>query len=201
MKKEYMSIPFFLCNLLISCYLTHLINSLQLKLKLYKTITIFMNYNHKIFTEDTQTIAQNYGLMCDVIKIMTLCDGHAPAGSCCGKNNTQIVNKFISNKKNYMTTMEQIEKRLIKTTKPGILYISPLKRMINIEMLSDQEIIKYTENGYISRDRFDWSMYEAKQTESLKPMKPVEVTEPVEPMEVIEPTETKAKSTKKGKKK
>lgn len=97
--------------------------------------------------------------------------------------------------------MENIEKRLITTTKPGILYISPLKRMINIEMLSDQEIIKYTENGYISRDRFDWSMYEAKQTEPLKPMKPVEVTEPVEPMEVIEPTETKAKSTKKGKKK
>ena len=163
-----------------------------------------MNYNQKIFTEDAQTIAQNYGLMCDVIKIMTLCDGHAPVGACCGKNNTQIVNKFISNKKNYMTTMEQIEKRLIKTTKPGILYISPLKRMINIEMLSDQEIIKYTENGYISRDRFDWSMYEAetaKQTEPVEPMKPVEVTEPVEPMEVVEPTETKAKSTKKGKKK
>ena len=160
-----------------------------------------MNYNQKIFTEDAQTIAQNYGLMCDVIKIMTLCDGHQPTGACCGKNNTQIVNKFFYNKKNYMTTMEQIEKRLIKTTKPGILYISPLKRMINIEMLSDQEIIKYTENGYISRDRFDWSMYEAKQTESLKPMKPVEVTEPVEPMEVVEPTKTQAKSTKKGKKK
>ena len=159
-----------------------------------------MNYNQKIFTEDAQTIVNNYGLMSDVIKIMTLCDGVTPAGSCCGKNNIQIANKFITNKKNYMTAMEQIEKRLIKTTKPGILYISPLKRMINIEMLSDQEIIKYTENGYISRDRFDWSMYEAetvKQTESLKPMNPVEVAEPVEPMEVIEPTKTKAKGKKK----
>ena len=158
-----------------------------------------MNYNHKIFTEDAQTIVNNYGLMRDVIKIMTLCDGHQPAGACCGKNNTQIVNKFISNKKNYMTTMEQIEKRLIKTTKPGILYISPLKRMINIEMLSDQEIIKYTENGYISRDRFDWSMYEAETAKQTEPMKPVEVAEPVEPMEVIEPTKTKAKGKKNNK--
>lgn len=181
-----------------------------------------MNYNHKIFTEDAQTIAQNYGLMSDVIKIMTLCDGHAPTGSCCGKNNQQIANKFISNKEKYMLIMENIEKRLITTTKPGILYISPLKRMINLEMLSDQEIIKYTENGYISKDRFDWSEYDAKKAEPAKqtepaepvevvepaepveveePAEPVEVAEPVEPMEVIEPTETKAKSTKKGKKK
>ena len=113
--------------------------------------------------------------------------------------------------------MENIEKRLIKTIKPGILYISPLKRMINLEMLTDQEIVKYVGNGYISKDRFDWSEYDAKKAEPAKqtepaepvevvePVEPVEVVEPVEPVEVVEPVEPvakpKAKSTKKGKKK
>ena len=118
-----------------------------------------MNYNQKIFTEDIQTLVNSYGLLHDVIKVMTLCDGVAPSGACCGKNNVQIANKFINNKKNYMMTMKQIEQRKIKTIKSGIIYISPLKKMVNLNVISDAEIVKYVENGYISKDRFDWKGY------------------------------------------
>ncbi len=170
-----------------------------------------MNYNPKIFTEDTQTIVKNYGLMSDVIKVMTLCDGIAPAGSCCGKNNIQIANKFITNKKNYKLIMEKIEKRLIKTIKPGIIYISPLKRMVNLDTLTDQEIVKFTKKGYISKDRFDWKAYEvekAKQAEKIvvdpeiiEPQDEPQVEETPENTEVETPTvETKPKKGKKSSK-
>jgi len=141
-----------------------------------------MNYNQKIFTEDAQTLANSYGLLHDVIKVMTLCDGVAPSGACCGKNNIQIANKFINNKKNYMTTMKQIEQRKIKTIKPGIIYISPLKKMINLNVISDAEIVKYVEKGYISKDRFDWKAYDT--TKKATPEK-VEEPEPEKVEEII----------------
>lgn len=141
-----------------------------------------MNYNQKIFTEDTQTLANSYGLLHDVIKVMTLCDGVAPSGACCGKNNAQIANKFINNKKNYMMTMKQIEQRKIKTIKSGIIYISPLKKMVNLNVISDAEIVKYVEKGYISKDRFDWGEYGA--TKKSAPEK-IEEPEPEKSEEII----------------
>lgn len=134
-----------------------------------------MNYNQKIFTEDTQTLVNSYGLLHDVIKVMTLCDGVTPLGACCGKNNVQIVNKFINNKKNYMMTMKQIEQRKIKTIKSGIIYISPLKKMVNLNVISDAEIVKYVEKGYISKDRFDWKEYDATKKVVTVIEKPVTV--------------------------
>lgn len=167
-----------------------------------------MNYNQKIFTEDTQTLANSYGLLHDVIKVMTLCDGVAPSGACCGKNNAQIANKFINNKKNYMMTMKQIEQRKIKTIKSGIIYISPLKKMVNLDVISDAEIVKYVEKGYISKDRFDWKEYDAtkkatpEETEKPEPIKEEEL-EKVEEKSVEEtkeiPQKAEQKSNRKGK--
>lgn len=127
-----------------------------------------MSINKKIFTETAETIAANYGLMQDVIKVMTKCDGVAPVGACCGKNNLNIAEKFISNIKKYKDIMEQIDKRTIKPIKSGIVYISPIKKMINISLLTDSEIVKYVDKGYLRKDRFDWSEYE-KQKATTEP--------------------------------
>ena len=173
-----------------------------------------MNYNQKIFTEDTQTLANSYGLLHDVIKVMTLCDGVAPSGACCGKNNAQIANKFINNKKNYMMTMKQIEQRKIKTIKSGIIYISPLKKMVNLDVISDAEIVKYVEKGYISKDRFDWREYDItkkstpEKIEESEPEKVGELEKAEEPEKVEEksveetkeiPQKAEQKSNRKGK--
>ena len=131
-----------------------------------------MNINPKIFTANGPELA-SYALFHDMIKVMKATDGVEPAGACCGRNIKPIVNSFLNNKQKYIDFMENINTRLIKPLKKGMVYISPIKKMLNYELMTDNEITLYVKKGYLSDKIFDWTEYNNAQ-------KSVEVETPVE---------------------
>ena len=131
-----------------------------------------ININHKIFTANDDELA-TYALFHDMVKIMKAVDGAEPTGACCGRNTKQIVNSFLNNKQKYVDFMENINTRLIKPLKKGVVYISPMKKMLNYDLMTDNEITLYVKKGYLSAKIFDWTEYN-------KAQKPVEVESPAE---------------------
>ena len=140
-----------------------------------------MNINPKIFTASGAELA-SYTLFHDMVKIMKATDGVEPAGACCGRNTKQIINSFLNNKQKYFNFMENINKRLIKPLRKGVVYISPMKKMLNYELMTDNEILLCVKKGYLSDKIFDWTEYDNVQ-------KSVEVETPVEESPVETPVE------------
>ena len=146
-----------------------------------------MNINPKIFTANGEELS-SYALFHDMVKIMKAADGVEPAGACCGRNTKQIINLFISNKQKYVDFMENINTRLIKPLRKGTVYISPMKKMLNYELMTDNEIILCVKKGYLSTKIFDWTEYN-------KVQKPVEDETPVEsPVEPVTEETTAAET-------
>ena len=141
-----------------------------------------MNINPKIFTASEAELV-SYALFHDMVKIMKAADGVEPAGACCGRNTKQIVNSFLNNKQKYFDFMKNINERLIKPLKKGTVYISPMKKMLNYELMTDNEILLYVKKGYLSDKIFDWTEYNnvqkpiAEETPAVET--PVEVEIPV----------------------
>ena len=144
-----------------------------------------MNINPKIFTATAEELT-SYALFHDMVKIMKAADGVEPAGACCGRNTKQIINLFINNKQKYCNFMENINKRLIKPLRKGVVYISPIKKMLSYELMTDKEIILCVKKGYLSKHLFDWTEYEKVRDE--EPVKPT-VDESREEFPVGSPTE------------
>lgn len=144
-----------------------------------------MNINPKIFTADGEELA-SYALFHDLVKIMKASDGVEPAGACCGRNTKQIINSFLKNKQKYIDFMENINTRLIKPLRKGVVYISPMKKMLNYELMTDNEIILCVKKGYLSDKIFDWTEYEKVRDE--EPVKPT-VDESQEEFPVGSPVE------------
>ena len=117
-----------------------------------------MNINPKIFTANEEELA-SYSLFHDMIKVMKASDGVEPAGACCGRNTKQIVSSFLNNKQKYFDFMKNINERLIKPLKKGVVYISPMKKMLNYELMTDNEILISVKKGYLSDKIFDWTEY------------------------------------------
>ena len=153
-----------------------------------------ININHKIFTANDDELA-TYALFHDMVKIMKAVDGAEPTGACCGRNTKKIVNSFLNNKQKYVDFMENINTRLIKPLKKGVVYISPMKKMLNYDLMTDNEILLYVKKGYLSTKIFDWTEYN-------KTQKPVEVEIPVteSPAEEETPVEKPKRSSKRGSK-
>lgn len=144
-----------------------------------------MNINPKIFTVNGEELS-SYALFHDMIKVMKAADGVEPAGACCGRNTKQIVNSFLYNKQKYVDFMENINTRLIKPLKKGIVYISPMKKMLNYELMTDKEILLCVKKGYLSDKIFDWTEYNNVQ-------KPIAEETPAEEIPVAEsPAESPA---------
>ena len=160
-----------------------------------------MNINPKIFTANGEELA-TYALFHDMVKIMRATDGVEPAGACCGRNTKQIINSFMNSKQKYVNFMKNINTRLIKPLRKGIVYISPMKKMLNYELLTDNEIILCVKKGYLSEKIFDWTEYNkaqksvAKETPAAEPI--AEETPVVEPIAVEIPVEKPKRSAKKG---
>lgn len=131
-----------------------------------------MNINPKIFTANEAELS-SYALFHDMIKVVKAADGVEPSGACCGRNTKQIVNSFLNNKQKYFNFMENINTRLIKPLRKGVVYISPMKKMLNYELMTDNEIILCVKKGYLSDKIFDWTEYN-------KAQKSVEVETPAE---------------------
>ena len=147
-----------------------------------------MNINPKIFTANGEELT-SYALFHDMIKIMKASDGVEPTGACCGRNTKQIINLFLNNKQKYFNFMENINKRLIKPLRKGIVYINPMKKMLNYELMTDEEIILCVKKGYLSDKIFDWTEYN-------KTQKPTEEETPiVEPIVEESPAETLVEET------
>lgn len=165
-----------------------------------------MNINHKIFAATEEELT-TYALFHDMIKVMKAADGVEPAGACCGRNIKPIVNFFLYNKQKYVDFMENINTRLIKPLRKGVVYISPIKKMLNYELMTDNEITLYVKKGYLPDNAFDWTEYN-------KAQKPVEEEIPVaespaveeespaeeEPIAEETPVEKPKRSTKRGSK-
>ena len=163
-----------------------------------------ININHKIFTANDDELA-SYALFHDMIKIMRATDGVEPAGACCGRNTKQIVNSFLNNKQKYFDFMKNINERLIKPLRKGTVYISPIKKMLNYEFMTDNEITLYVKKGYLPDNAFDWTEYNKAQkpVEDETPVEsPAEVETPVaeSPAEEETPVEKPKRSTKRGSK-
>ena len=117
-----------------------------------------MNINPKIFTANGEELA-SYALFHDMIKIMKAADGVEPVGACCGRNTKQIISLFLNNKQKYVDFMKNINERLIKPLRKGTVYINPIKKMLNYELMTDNEILLYVKKGYLSTKIFDWTEY------------------------------------------
>ena len=163
-----------------------------------------ININHKIFTANDDELA-SYALFHDMVKIMKAADGVEPAGACCGRNTKQIINLFISNKQKYFDFMENINTRLITPLRNGTVYISPMKKMLNYELMTDNEIILCVKKGYLPDNAFDWTEYNnvqksiVKETPVESPVEPIaEETPAVEPTAAETPVEKPKRSAKKG---
>ena len=131
-----------------------------------------MNINPKIFTVNGEELA-SYALFHDMVKVMKAADGVEPAGACCGRNTKQIVNSFLNNKQKYVDFMENIRKRLITPLRKGLVYVNPMKQMLNYELMTDNEILLCVKKGYLSEKIFDWTKYNNVQ-------KPIAEETPVE---------------------
>ena len=146
---------------------------------------VIMNINPKIFTASGEELA-SFAPFHDMIKVMKAADGIEPAGACCGRNTKQIINSFILNKQKYFDFMKNINTRLIKPLRKGVVYVNPIKKMLNYEFMTDNEILLCVKKGYLSDKIFDWTEYN-------KAQKPVEdetpVVESVEETPVVESVE------------
>ena len=176
-----------------------------------------MNINPKIFTANEEELA-SYSLFHDMIKVMKASDGVEPAGACCGRNTKQIINLFLNSKQKYENFMKNINNRLIKPLRKGTVYINPIKKMLNYEFMTDNEIILCVKKGYLPDNAFDWTEYnnaqksveETPAAESVEVEIPVtespaespaeEETPIVETVEVEIPVEKPKRSSKKGSK-
>ena len=121
-----------------------------------------MNINPKIFTANGEELS-SYALFHDMVKIMKAADGEEPAGACCGRNTKQIVNSFLYNKQKYFDFMKNINERLIKPLRKGTVYISPIKKMLCYDLMTDNEILLCVKKGYLSDKIFDWTEYNKAQ--------------------------------------
>ena len=117
-----------------------------------------MNINPKIFTASGPEL-EAYALFHDMIKVMKSTDGVEPVGACCGKNTKPIISLFLNNKQKYFDFMKNINERLIKPLRKGTVYISPIKKMLNYEFMTDNEITLYVKKGYLPDNAFDWTEY------------------------------------------
>ena len=168
-----------------------------------------MNINPKIFTANDVELA-SYALFHDMIKVMKAADGVEPAGACCGRNTSQIINSFLNKKQNYYNFMENINTRLIKPLRKGTVYISPIKKMLSYELMTDNEILLCVKKGYLSEKIFDWTEYNKAQkpiaeetpTEETPAQKSVEKETPTaEPISEETPVvKTPKRSAKRGSK-
>ena len=165
-----------------------------------------MNINPKIFTANGEELA-SYALFHDMVKIMKATDGVEPSGACCGRNTKQIINLFISNKQKYFNFMENINTRLIKPLKKGVVYVNPMKKMLNYELMTDNEILFCVKKGYLPDNAFDWTEYNKAQkpveeetpaAESVEGEIPVAESPAESPAEEKTPVEKPKRSAKKG---
>ena len=146
-----------------------------------------ININHKIFTANDEELS-SYALFHDMVKIMKAADGVEPAGACCGRNTKQIINLFLYNKQKYVDFMKNINERLIKPLRKGVVYVNPMKKMLNYELMTDNEITLYVKKGYLSAKIFDWTEYNNAQ-------KSVEVETPVVESPAESPAEEETTAT------
>ena len=150
-----------------------------------------MNINPKIFTASGDELA-SYALFHDMVKIMKATDGVEPAGACCGRNTKQIVNSFLNNKQKYFDFMKNINTRLIKPLRKGTVYISPMKKMLCYDLMTDNEILLCVKKGYLPDNAFDWTEYNKAQKPIVEETPTVE-TPVVEEIPVAEsPAESPA---------
>ena len=55
--------------------------------------------------------------------------------------------------------MKNINERLIKPLRKGVIYVNPMKQMLNYELMTDNEIILCVKKGYLPDNAFDWTEY------------------------------------------
>ena len=167
-----------------------------------------ININHKIFTANGEELS-SYALFHDMIKVMKASDGVEPTGACCGRNTKQIINLFLNNKQKYIDFMENIRERLIIPLKKGMVYVNPMKKMLNYELMTDNEILFCVKKGYLSDKIFDWTEYnnvqkpveeETPAAESVEVEIPVAESPAESPAEEKTPVDKPKRSSKKGSK-
>lgn len=112
-----------------------------------------------------EDLLNNYSLYMKLLKVMEFVDGKKPEGTCCGKGKMGAIEKFINNREDYVTRMNEIKNRKIKPLFKGALFFTKVKQRFSADKLTDADSLYLIENGY--EEYFDMSEYEAPEEETV----------------------------------
>lgn len=136
-----------------------------------------------------EEIYENVALYNEMVKALkssgfkTLCN--------CGKQQKTInIRTFLDNKLKILNAMENVKNRTIIPKFKGVLFSSRAMKHFNAATLSDEAILNIVKNGWLSKDKFDFSKYNG-NIEQEKTEEETVVTEPSGEEAVSESSEEK----------
>ena len=116
----------------------------------------------RLFTATAEEILSDLSLYNSMTKTLKSC-GYRVRCNCGKTQKKENVDNFISNKQNIIKIMSEINQRTIVPLFNGIIYVASAKKHFNANSMSDKAILEAIENGWLSKDRFDFSKYKGKK--------------------------------------
>lgn len=112
----------------------------------------------RLFTATADEILSDLSLYNSMTKTLKSC-GYKVRCNCGKAQKKENVDNFISNKQNIIKIMQETSSRTIFPLFKGIIYSAKAKKHFNANSMSDKAILEAIENGWLSKDRFDFSKY------------------------------------------
>lgn len=112
----------------------------------------------RLFTATAEEILSDLSLYNSCKKILKTY-GYGPRCDCGKSNKIYNIDNFIRNKQNIIKIMQETSSRTIVPLFKGVIYSAKAKKHFNANSMSDKAILEAIENGWLSKDRFDFSKY------------------------------------------
>lgn len=112
----------------------------------------------RLFTATADEILSDISLYNACTKTLKSC-GYRVRCNCGKAQKKENVDNFIINKQNILKIMSEVNQRTIVPLFKGIIYVANAKKHFNANSMSDKAILEAIENGWLSKDRFDFSKY------------------------------------------
>lgn len=114
--------------------------------------------NNRLFTATYEEILSDLSLYNECTKTLKRC-GYKVNCNCGKAQKKSNIDTFISNKQNIIKIMSEVNQRTIVPLFKGVIYSAKAKKHFNANSMSDKAILEAIENGWLSKDRFDFSKY------------------------------------------
>lgn len=119
----------------------------------------------RLFTATSDEILSDLSLYNECTKTLKRC-GYKVHCNCGKTQKKSNIDTFISNKQNIIKIMQETSSRTIVPLFKGIIYSAKAKKHFNANSMSDKAILEAIENGWLSKDRFDFSKYKGQKVAS-----------------------------------